>query len=208
MGGGGCGRGIGWFGRLVGVDEDPGWPLSWKTIPSVLLLPLTVHRAGRDTGSDPLVLLRKVFIVFCVSIAGVTVVVLVLGDVSEGREPVAVSVGVVGGYGIVSLFAPRLINRPLDCSSGPALVVSYRTRFFLGAAVANAAAMVGLVISTSLGPWWVYFVGAGFTVIGLARIAPSRGHLEADELELRSAGCSLSLIRSLRVPLSESPGSG
>jgi hypothetical protein len=99
--------------------------------------------------------------------------------------------------GVLSLVVSRLFERPLDCSDEAALLVGYRTRFFLRVAVAEAPALVGFVGSFLSGEAWMYPLGALFAAVGFVRLAPTRRNLERDQEELNQRGCGLSLTNLL-----------
>jgi hypothetical protein len=92
--------------------------------------------------------LRLLFTSFAMSLVliGVVVIALTGSGTAEPDRPAAsvVAAGVVA-YGVLSLFAPRVIERPLDCTDETALLSGYRTRLFLRIAFAHAAALVGFV---------------------------------------------------------------
>ncbi|MDZ7673907.1 MAG: hypothetical protein U5K30_02395 [Acidimicrobiales bacterium] len=115
------------------------------------------------------------------------------------EEAIAGSVVAVGvaGYGLLSLFAPRLLEPSLDCSSRDALIDAYRTRFFLRMAFAESAALVGFVGFFLAGQWWLYPFGALFAAVGFIRLAPTRGNVARDQESLNLAGCGLDLVNVL-----------
>ena len=181
------------------MDDDPGWHVEWKSLPMLLFVPqLARRRVARSP--DPLATLRNIFIAFCGSMIGVGVVVVIVGDVGKGAHPATVPTLVVFGAGCVTLVLPRLLARPLDCSSAATLASSYRRRFFLRLAFAESAALVGFVVDIQLGPFWVFFVGLGFTAIGFSILAPTRRHLRDEAEALTMSGCGQSLIAALRTP--------
>lgn len=173
--------------------NDPGWPRSllWVLVP-----PLAIRRAQRSGDTNTLQVLRLLFTSFAMSLVliGVVVIALTGSGTAEPDRPAAsvVAAGVVA-YGVLSLFAPRVIERPLDCTDETALLSGYRTRLFLRIAFAHAAALVGFVGFSLSGEAWMYPLGASFTVVGYVRLAPSRRNLERDQEELNQQGCVLSL---------------
>ena len=115
------------------------------------------------------------------------------------RPPQKTSVAaVVVAVGLATLAAPRLLTRPLRCENESAPAESYRQRFFLRIAFAEAAALVGFIGFILSGAGWLYSVGALFSAIGFARLAPTSGHLRQDQEDLRRRGCNVSLISALR----------
>jgi F0F1-type ATP synthase membrane subunit c/vacuolar-type H+-ATPase subunit K len=181
--------------QYVVMNPDPGWNLT----PRSLLGTLSPFRSLRRTDSDDteLAVLRRLFVSFCLALALVAVVVIVLRDGGDEDAPVGLSVATVVAVGIASLISGRSIGRRLDGSSDAALVASYRSRFFLRLAFAESAALAAFVIAISIGPWWAYFVGLAFTVVGFARLAPTGRNLERDDNDLRAHGCHRSIGRLL-----------
>jgi F0F1-type ATP synthase membrane subunit c/vacuolar-type H+-ATPase subunit K len=138
--------------QYVVMNPDPGWNLT----PRSLLGTLSPFRSLRRTDSDDteLAVLRRLFVSFCLALALVAVVVIVLRDGGDEDAPVGLSVATVVAVGIASLISGRSIGRRLDGSSDAALVASYRSRFFLRLAFAESAALAAFVIAISIGPWW------------------------------------------------------
>jgi F0F1-type ATP synthase membrane subunit c/vacuolar-type H+-ATPase subunit K len=144
-------------------NEDPGW-FSWRSLLTIFVPWVGLQQAQKD-GANALEMLRQLFTAFtsALLLIGVVVLFLASGNSSErAMSPGVVAAG-VAGYGVVSLFISRLVERPLDCSDTGALLVSYRTRFFLRIAFAEAAALVG----------FVGFFGSPVTSVGHER--PGRG---------------------------------
>ena len=181
-------------------ERDPGWfsakSFLWTFVPG-----LGVRRAQQEV-DNALQMLRLLFTSFAMALFFIGVVVVVLSSGTSAAE--ATSVGPIAtsvvGCGMFSLFIPRFVERPLDCSSPQALVVSYRTRFFLRIAFADAAALVGFVGFFLADAWWLYPLGVAFALVGFARLAPTRANLARDQEELNLAGCGHSLVHVLTAP--------
>ena len=182
------------------MEADPGWGFTWKSIPMMLVPQLAIRRAARGARRDPLIELRSLFLTFVAAIFLIGVVASILGDINKGSEQTGVSVAIAIAFGCASLLAQRVVPRPLDCTSLESLAASYRTRFFLRLALSDSAALVGFMLDIALGPWWVYFVGAGFTFVGFAQLAPTVRHFVEDQESLSLRGCHRSLIAALRMP--------
>ena len=181
------------------MDDDPGWHVEWKSVLVAMFVPqLAMRRVSRSR--DPLVALRNVFMAACGLMIAISGVVVIVGDLQKGAHPATVPTLVVFGAGCVSLVLPRLLARRLYCSSAATLAASYRARFSLRLAFANWAAAIGLVVDLYFGPFWVFFVGLGFTAIGFSILAPTRRHLREEAEALTMSGCGQSLIASLRTP--------
>jgi MFS family permease len=174
----------------------------WALVPVV-----GMRRAQRAGETNGLQVLRQLFISFVTALVLFGLVVsMTAGDSTDktGGPSSSVVTAVVVGYGIVSLIAPRLLERPLDCTSDADLLSGYRTRFFLRIAFAEAAALIGFVGAFLSGEPWMYALGAAFTAIGFARLAPSRRNLCNDQEALNLQGCGRSLTRLL---VEAAPGS-
>jgi hypothetical protein len=128
------------------------------------------------------------------------VVVVVLGDVDpEQPDRPALAVPIVVGVGVICLALQRILPRPLDCSTPATLAATYRTRFFLRIAFAEACSLIAFAVYISIGPGWVYAVGLAFTLFGFAFAAPTVARVRADQDALSLSGCTLSLVAALRA---------
>jgi hypothetical protein len=182
------------------VDDDPGWRLSpWQLV--VLLVPVAGmayrRRLIAREGADGLLVIRLLFLSFASSLVVFGFLVILVGDLDGTVSPNTYAAGLVPA-GILTLLAPELLRRPLDCTSETSLASTYRTTFFLRIAFAESAALFGFVGTFVTGARWMYFVGAAFTAVGMARAAPTRGSFERMQAELGSAGCHRSLIAAIR----------
>lgn len=178
-------------------DEDPGW-FSSSTLLTVFVPWLGVQRAQKE-GVIALAMVRQLFTAFASALLLIGMVVLFLASGSSSENAMSSDVAAVGvaGFGVISLIVPRLIERPLDCSDPGSLLASYRTRFFLRIAFADAAALVGFVGFFVASAWWLYPLGVAFAFVGFARLAPTQGNLQRDQEALNLSGCGQSLIQVL-----------
>jgi hypothetical protein len=127
-------------------------------------------------------------------------VVLVLYVTADGGiEPNRLVTAGVVAVGLASLVLPRVLDPGLDCASHDALVASYRTRFVVRIGVAESAALVGFASFLITGEPWHYPLGAAFTAIGLARVAPADVNLARLEERLALDGCPVSLVDALTL---------
>ncbi|MHB8465493.1 MAG: hypothetical protein ACYDH6_24485 [Acidimicrobiales bacterium] len=192
-----------------GDNEDPGWGYvlrgAWLILvpfPARLLLG---RRLGRRAHGHPSVLesIRLLFVNFVGALAMVGMVVGVLtqsSTVSRNRTIDAVPAAVVLALiGVASAAAPPRIEHDLDCSSAGRLLASYRIRFFLRVAFAEAPALFGFVGFIGTGRWWMYPLGLVFAAVGLLRLAPTATNLGKDQRALDLAGCRRSLLRVLTI---------
>jgi hypothetical protein len=138
------------------------------------------------------------FIQYCVMLVVIGAALVALDTTStRPTTDVAPWAAVVVVVGIVSLVSPRLIRRPLECSSDANLASTYRTRFFLRIAFGNVPALVAFVASVATGEYLIYLLGCAFAVVGFMYNAPTKKHLAADQRALGSAGCDRSLLAAL-----------
>lgn len=183
-------------------DADPGWGSALSAAFLGLLPGLGIHHFKKQwAAGHGLIALRRMYVSFVVAIGLVGVVVAILETTADdigstGVLPVAVLV--VAAVGLATLAAPRLLARPLRCENESALADGYRQRFFLQIAFAEAAALVAFIGFIVSGAGWLYPVGALFSAIGFAKLAPTSGHLRQDQEDLRRRGCNVSLMSALR----------
>jgi hypothetical protein len=181
------------------LGDDPGWQLSWKTFVSALV-PGSGLGIAKNRNKDPLQQLRSGFVRFCTAVVLIGVVVVILGDLHPTQpDRPALAVPIIVGVGVICLTLQRKVPRPLDGSTPATLAATYRTRFFLRIAFAEACSLVAFALYISIGPGWVYAVGLAFTLFGFAVAAPTRARLRADQDVLSLSGCTLSLVAALRA---------
>jgi hypothetical protein len=176
---------------------DPGWGGPRNFL--LMLVPI-LNRALVRT-SDGLVLTRQLFVAFSGSLVWVGVILLLLdlGGSNDGSIEVSTATVVVGLSGIAALAAAvRLSSRPLNCTSPTTLVGSYRSRFFLRLAFSEFSMLLGFVLVFIAANPLPYFVGATFTALGFAWLAPTKAKLARDQEQLVTAGCGIDLVSALR----------
>ncbi len=157
-------------------------------------------RRLRRSPADGLTLLRTMFVAFCNAIVLIGVVVVILHGLDDefGKVAVAPVLVTVVLVGIVGQLTFSLVRRPLDCTDSGALARSYVTRrVFARLALSEAAALVGFLGFLLTSAPLLYPVGAVFTAIGFARVAPTRAALRSEQDQLVSAGCNQSLTEAL-----------
>jgi len=127
--------------------------------------------------------LRGLFLSFVIAIAMIGLVAMVLGRTrtETGSAPVRLLAGLVSAAGVAALFGPRLFARPLRCTDEADLVASYRSRFFVRIAFAEAPALVAFAATVASGESWLYALGAFFAAVGFAGAAPTATHLAQDQ---------------------------
>jgi F0F1-type ATP synthase membrane subunit c/vacuolar-type H+-ATPase subunit K len=179
-------------------DDDPGWPslaAYAKAIPRMVL-------PRMQTKSGGLVALRLLVLQFATMLV-VFFVILARLDARSGslKDPpfsgvVAATIVVVAGLvcaGVARCFG----RRSLPCGSDASLAATYRTRFFLFIAFAEAPALLGFVLYFVAGSLWSCALGFLIAMSGLAYAAPTRRRLAQDQARLGRDGCDRSLIRAL-----------
>ncbi len=172
-------------------DDDPGWPPTLSIL--VFLVPgVAQWYLARHRTDDGLVMLRRVFLSFAFAIVafGIVLAFLRTNDHAALRWlPLVIALAAV------SLGVGRAVEKPLDCANDETLSTSYRQRFFLRIAFAEAVALFAFVFAFIGAATWVYDVGAVITLISFwTRAAPTRAALARDQEALNSAGCNQSLV--------------
>jgi len=193
-------------------DDDPGWPLSWRTFLWLLVPRLGLQRQIRraaDGEVDGLLLLRQVFLTFTLALAMFGVVLAVLYPSSKPpRDPATALVIGLLVLGVVGLVLGMRIEKPLDCTDDLRLATTYRQRFFLRIAFAEAAALYGFVGYFLISAWWPYPVGVATAAIGFTRAAPTSRHLARDQELLNERQCHRVLVRAIRGSRPPPAGTG
>lgn len=183
------------------MDEvDPGWR---RAVVDALVGLVPVwgmrHRKKGWQTSNGVSALRGLFLSFVTAIAMIGIVAWVLGRTrtKTGSAPVTFLAILVVVAGVAALFGAQVFARPLRCDDEADLVASYRSRFFVRIAFAEAPALVAFAATVASGKSWLYAMGAFFAAIGFARVAPTAGHMAQDQEEVRRSGCGLLLLPAL-----------
>lgn len=177
--------------------EDPGWraPLRgavWIFIPFV---GWTFARRSRSGGVG-LLSLRRIYLVL---VGSLLLFIIAFSFVTpwdggdEGWTPIAVFA--LGVFQLVAVI--RVNGRPLSTQTPEQLAATYRSRFFIGIGMAEAAALWGVCGMFIEGSLWIYLVGLAFALAGFAIIAPSRANIERKQHQIRAQGSPLSLGQAL-----------
>lgn len=182
--------------------DDPGWAPAIREMGGFLIPVVGAFRARRMQGRDGLLTLRSVFLAFVLAIALIGLVVIVLDSgsgLSGTRRDVEIPGLLTIAAGVTSLWLGRVIGRrPLDCATDARLAATYRTRFFLTIAVAESAALIAFVMFILTSAATLYAIGAVFTLIGFATVAPTAARLQREQEQLQTSGCRSSLLLALR----------
>jgi hypothetical protein len=176
--------------------DDPGWPSLAEYVKAIPFMLIPHRQAARAQG---LLALRLLVLQFATMLI-VFFVILARLDATSGstKDPpfsgaVAAAIAVVAGLlcaGVARYFG----RRSLPCGS---LAATYRTRFFLFIAFAEAPALIGFVLYFLAGSLLSYALGFLIAMSGLAYAAPTRRRLAQDQARLNRDGCGRSLIRAL-----------
>lgn len=184
------------------IGDDPGWrPASkaaaWTLIPGMAVF--RVRRPPSRGGGDALTPLRSLFLTYALTLGliGVVVGFLAAGGTRSNMSAQAGAL-LVAAVGTVSVLLVGFVPRPLDCRSNASLAASYRSRFFLRLAFAQAAALSGFVAFFLTANPAMYPLGLVFSAVGFASLAPTAAHLHVDQQQLDMAGCGRSLVPALR----------
>jgi F0F1-type ATP synthase membrane subunit c/vacuolar-type H+-ATPase subunit K len=184
----------------MATGQDPGWGPVWRRPSLWLPIPFTgtrpAKRAQRRGAIDGLTAHRAMFLRFVVALVAFGIILPFVGA-GTGSAPTALFVGLVIAAGVASVAVPKAIKRPLDCSSEGKLVATYRVRFFLRVAYAEAVALFGFVGAFITDAVWLYYFSLLCAAVGFARLAPTTRNLSRDQQALYAGGCSLSLVAAL-----------
>jgi hypothetical protein len=153
---------------------------------------------------------RTIFLSFTfaiILIGGVVAILTNFGDFSHRRTQPGSSVaaGLAVGIVVVSLASLAVSARiggriRVTPTTTPVDVAGYfRTRFFLRVAFSEACALLGFVGFIITVRWWMYLIGAVFTAVGFARLAPTAVNLRRDQETINETKPGLNLIASLRT---------
>jgi hypothetical protein len=148
---------------------------------------------------EPLARYRLTFAFFAAIVVALAIVVAgftVTGSLARGLEvPLTAVVVTLIGIGFAAL--GRLARGPLHCGTRDDVLRSYRSRLVRCAFLAEIPAGAGFGAFLLTDNVAVFMIGAGFAVIGLVQIAPSRRNIEAEEHEFARRGCHQSLVGAL-----------
>lgn len=177
------------------MDDDPGW---------------RIFRKRRDGQVVPLMAMRTIFFAMSMGVFlfGLVVVMNIASAKSSPDDPPVVMAVVILGIGVLVQLAARKFVRPLDVSSEQALQASYRGRYIIWTAAAEAAGLAGFVAALVVVQWWVLVIAALISGVGLYLAAPTEAAVQRDEERLQAQGSRYSLTAVLRRPWSLEQPSG
>jgi hypothetical protein len=180
---------------------DPGWGGPRAVLFSMVLPVMAIGTSARRGTSDALMTMRMIFVyvVQTVLILAVVVIGLSVSDTIPGGDVdttlAAIAVTAIGATGLVMA---RLLPSALDCTTAASLVGTYRTRFFIRLALAEAGAMAGFVGFIVTGAPTIFVLGAAFSAVGFTWAAPTTRQLERDQEALTWSACGRALVPTLR----------
>ena len=191
------------------MDEDPGWPWARRKLNGAPPSGTAEGNGGRRAQApNGLMAIRVIFSVFVagVSIFGVVTLVLVAGMKTKPANQSLAFPFVVLGIAAALLLVAVKFRKPLDTSSESALSGTYRERFIIRAAIAEGAALLGIVGFMVAAQWWMVPVVALIGVVGFASTAPTSGAIQREQQQLQAQGCSFSLTAALNGSTGRSSG--
>jgi uncharacterized membrane protein YfcA len=166
--------------------QDPGW------------------RTLTTRGSPPLARLRLSFTIFVLALLGYLVF---LSFATDFEDPWRAELErdwtlwiLVAGVAASLVGVGWARGRPPSATTLQALSGSYATRFFVGIALAESAALLGFILVFVANRLWPYLVGLVVSLAGFAMMAPTGRNIERDEEHLRAAGAPVSLWDALTQP--------
>lgn len=159
---------------------------------------------SRSGSADGPSLLRGMRVIFGALVAGVVlfaIVIVVTGPSTSADDRQALPAAVVAGI-IAVLFVAQLVvarfEKPLDCSEPRRLASSYQSRMIIRLAVAELAALFGVVAYFLSGTWWQLIAGLAVAAFGFIGAAPTTAAIEDEQERLQARGCPHSLLDELR----------
>jgi F0F1-type ATP synthase membrane subunit c/vacuolar-type H+-ATPase subunit K len=161
-------------------------------------VPAYQWRVPRD-GQDGLIVLRQVLMTFCIALALIGLVIALLYPSSAPPADPPDSLCELPAAPRCRRGVANASHRAtLNCTDDSTLASSYRARFFLRVAFANAAALFGFIGFFLTNEWWPYPVGLAIAACGLIRAAPTRERLRRDQERLAETSCFRRLVPALR----------
>jgi hypothetical protein len=154
-------------------------------------------RAQVSGKENPLVALRAIYVALLASLPLFLFALsfIVPWDGSSAQDWFAGLVAILGAAAIGLVQLAR--HRPLSLESPKQLAASYRAPFFIAVSYAQSAALLGFVGAFLTDSLWVYVLGMGFGLLGLALLAPTRADIERRQRQIEARGSSLSLLEAL-----------
>jgi hypothetical protein len=110
--------------------------------------------------------------------------------------------------GFSCMLIARAVDRPLDASSDAALRTSYFRKFFIQVGLGEVPFFLGIAAIALTGHFWLYFVGAAFSVVVYIRFAPTARNIDRIQRKIDLTGSQCSLRQALETLPSRSRRSG
>jgi hypothetical protein len=178
------------------ATRDPGWSNARTAAFRAILMPLSTRRKV----ATPLELFRSLWLSFVGAILMFGIVITVFHPRSDGNSATVTSLGLAAA-GFVSLGAVAgLRSRPLRITSADELPNAWRTRFFVQVLAAELPALFAFSATFIVGPAGLYWIGAAFSLLGFALMAPTAAEIERRQSQLLEAGSPLVLLDALLAP--------
>lgn len=173
--------------------SDPGW---WEPLKGILITNHFPWRRGK-AGPRPrnaISLLRSLYL--SLFLAGWLLLYVLLMIRPIGRPQAALGAG-LAVLGAASVSASQWVwRRPLDMGDARFVAASFRTRFFLSFAVAEAPIFVSFAAAMIVDEAWPFVIGLAWFSLGMIAIAPSRRTFRSKDEELAARGSPISLTRA------------
>lgn len=125
---------------------------------------------------------------------------MTLAGAKPGSDTAVVALTAAVGVGCLA-FVLRVHRQPLGgAPTNDALAALYRVRFFICLTLAQAPGLMGFAAMYVTGRWLLFLVGAAFSFVGLAVIAPTSAALRRADDRLAAEGSATSLTEALGAP--------
>jgi hypothetical protein len=127
-------------------------------------------------------------------------VLFLISDIDLGFE--AVWSALIIGFGVVGQVARRRLEndqlKALPPEPDEAVADWWRSRFFLGFALTEAALLMGFVLCFMVGAIWPYLAALPVYLYGMLAIRPTDAHLALTQQQITAAGSPVILENALR----------
>jgi F0F1-type ATP synthase membrane subunit c/vacuolar-type H+-ATPase subunit K len=180
--------------------HDPGWAPALRRPGSIVRAFASVARARLPRADgEPIVLgLRAAFVASALTIAALVGALGFFFPLIDLTTRVELSARIVLYLGAVVLAgAVWARGREIDCAPEPELAEDYARGFFIGAATAETAALLGVVATFIAGEWWPALIGGALYAGGIVLVAPTHRDITRRDQRLHDTGCSRSLATAL-----------
>ena len=162
------------------------------------------RRGGPAPGgpASALAPLRMIVVAFVTALLMLGFVLVMVTNAATQRRtvPPALTAGLAAAAIAGVAGAAWSQRRALPATSASALATTFRANVFVGAAFAEAPALLAFGVSIIVGRPWPYAIGLAGGLIGFAIVAPTASNVRRRQERITSEGSPLSLMDALTQP--------